>query len=162
MPELIKEFEYFVDVGVIDDVGTGPFGQRVIANYTGGQIFGDRIKGTIVGTAGEWALVSQDGFNRRDERLTFKTVDGALIYVQYFGLTELTPAIMDILDGGDTPTNFGDQYFFTNPRMETGDERYLWVNQTMFIGEGRLLPAPPATPQGRARVEFRVYRVANC
>ena len=72
--------------------------------------------------------------------------------MQYFGLLELTPGIMAILGGGDTPTNFGDQYFFTNPRLETGDERYSWVNQTMFIREGRLTPG---------RVEYRVYRVAN-
>ena len=38
-------------------------------------------------------------------------------------------------------------------RMETGDERYFWVNQTMFIGEGKFAPGP--------RVEYRVYRLAN-
>lgn len=153
MPELIKEFEYFEDVGRIDEVGPGPFGQRLIGNRTGGQIVGDRLKGTIVGAAADWALIGQDGFGRLDERLTFKTVDGALIYVQYFGLIEITSEIMDILNGGHTPTNFGDQYFFTNPRLETGDERYSWVNQTVFIGEGRVVPGP--------RIEFRVYRVAN-
>ncbi len=155
MPELIKEFEYFVDVGSIDDVGSGPFGQRVIGARTSGQITGDRIKGTIEGPGADWSLVGQDGFSRLDERVTFKTVDGALIYVQDFGLVELTSAIMDIINGtSDTPTNFGDQYFFTNPRLETGDERYSWVNQTVFIGEGRVVPGP--------RVEYRVYRVANC
>lgn len=154
MPKLIKEFEYLVDVGRIDDVGTGPFGQRVIGTRTGGQITGDRLKGTIIGPGADWSLVGQDGFSRLDERLTFKTVDGALIYVQDFGLVELTSATMDVINGGDTPTNFGDQYFFTNPRLETGDERYSWVNRTMFIGEGRVLPGP--------QVECRVYRVANC
>lgn len=68
-------------------------------------------------------ITSSDGFGRLDERLTFKTDDGALIYVQYFGLVELTAAIMDMINGGDTATNFGDQYFFINPRLETGDER---------------------------------------
>jgi hypothetical protein len=86
-------------------------------------------------------------------RLTFKTVDGALIYVQFFGLAELTPAIMEIVGGGNTPTDFGEQYIFVNPRLETGDPRYAWVNQTVFIGEGRLLPGP--------QIDFRVYRVAN-
>lgn len=169
MPELIKEFEYSVDVGEIDEVGTGPFGQRVIGNVIGGQITGDRLKGTIVGAGADWAIIGQDGFGRLDERLTFKTDDGALIYVQYFGLVELTSAIMDIINGGDTPTNFGDQYFFINPRLETGDERYSWVNQTVFIGEGRLLPGPrvdssyPVQTYQQIRViqQFRVYRVAN-
>lgn len=152
MPELIKEFEYYADLQ-INAVGHGPFGQRVIANVTGGQIAGDRLKGTIVGGA-DGMLAGQDGFGRQDVRITFKTVDGALIYVQYFGLVEATSRVMDIVGGsGDTPTNFGEQYIFTNPRMETGDERYAWVNHTVFIGEGRFLPGP--------RVEYRVYRLAN-
>jgi Protein of unknown function (DUF3237) len=48
---------------------------------------------------------------------------------------------------------YGDQYFFTNPRLETGDERYKWVNQAQFPGQGRLVPGPT--------VEYRVYRVEN-
>lgn len=153
MPELIKELEYHVDLSGVDEVGAGPFGQRMIANVSGGQFTGDRLKGTIAGAGADWLLLGPDGFGRLDVRVTFRTVDGATIYVQYFGLVELTPGVMDILGGSDTPTTFGEQYFFTNPRMETGDERYAWVNQTMFVGEGRLLPGP--------RVEYRLYRVTN-
>jgi hypothetical protein len=154
MPELIKEFEIHPDTKVdeVDVVGKGPFGLRLIGNVTGGQIVGNRLNGTIVGPGGDWALVGPDGFARIDVRLTFRTVDRALIYVQFFGLLQLTPAIMSIA-GGNTPTNFGEQYIFVNPRMETGDPRYSWVNQTVFIGEGRLLPGP--------RIEIHVYRVAN-
>jgi hypothetical protein len=154
MPQLIKEFEIHPDVKIdeIDDVGLGPFGKRLISNVTGGQIVGNRLQGTIVGPGGDWALVGRDGFTRVDVRLTFKTVDRALIYVQFLGLVKLTPAIMSIA-GGNTPTNLGGQYIFVNPRLETGDPRYSWVNQTVFIGEGRLLPGP--------RIEIHVYRVAN-
>lgn len=151
MLELVREFEYYVDFGEIDEVGLGPFGQRSVLNSAGGQFNGDRLKGTIEGAGADWLLVAQDGFGRLDSRVTLKTDDGAVIYAQYFGLIELTPGILDILGGGATPTNFGEQYFFTNPRLETGDERYSWVNQTLFIGEGRVIPG---------RVEYRVYRVA--
>jgi hypothetical protein len=81
-----------------------------------------------------------------------QTVDGAFIYFQYSGLMELTPAFLAIMGGGGAPTNVGEQYVVANPRLETGDERYSWVNRTMFVGEGRVLPGP--------RVEYRVYRVA--
>jgi hypothetical protein len=154
MPKLIKEFEFYADLDRPDAVGDGPFGDRLIANVAGGQFDGDRLKGAIVDAGADWLLIGKDGFDRDDVRLTFKTVDGALIYVQYFGLVERTPAIVAVLSGGDTPTNFGDQYLFINPRLETGDERYSWVNQTLFLGEGRVVPGP--------RIEFRVYRVANC
>lgn len=154
MPQLIQELEFRADFSGVDEVGTGPFGQRMIVNVmSGGQVEGDRLKGTITGSTGDWLLVGPDGFGRLDVRATFKTVDGALIYVQYYGLIEMTPGVTDILGGSDVPTNYGDQYFFTNPRLETGDERYSWVNQTLFIGEGKLLPGPA--------VAYRVYRVAN-
>lgn len=153
MPELIKEFEYFLDFDEFYEVGLGPFGERRIFNVAGGQFAGDRLKGTIVGGSDPSLLFGQDGFARIDTHETYETDDGAVIYVQYFGLLELTPGILDILRGGTTPTNFGEQYFFTNPRLETGDERYSWVNQTLFIGEGRLIPG---------RAEYRVHRVANC
>jgi hypothetical protein len=34
MPKLVPDFEYSADL-VMDDVGPGPFGQRVIATVTG-------------------------------------------------------------------------------------------------------------------------------
>jgi hypothetical protein len=48
---------------------------------TGGQFSGDRLNGTIVPLAPTGYLLGQDGFGRLDTRVTFKKVDGALIYV---------------------------------------------------------------------------------
>ena len=36
------------------------------------------------------------------------------------------------------------------PRLETGDERYGWVNHTAFVGRGRLIPGGAA---------YEMYRV---
>ena len=93
-----------------------------------------------------WILPARHPSNVQDSR---RSAD----HVQYFGLLEMTPGIKAILGGGDTPTNFGEQYFFIDPRMETGDKRYSWVNQTIFIAQDRVLPGP--------RVEYRVSRLAN-
>jgi hypothetical protein len=153
MPKLILEFQLREEVGGIDHVGAGPFGQRMIATVSGGSFTGERLTGTLVGATGDWLLVGEDGYGRTDVRLTLKTVDNAIIYVQYFGLLEMTAAVADIVGGSDVSTNYGDHYLFSSPRLETGDERYAWVNQTVFIGEGRLLPGPA--------VEYRVYRLAN-
>jgi hypothetical protein len=151
-PQLVEEFEFYADLEVID-VGSGPFGQRAIATFTGGELTGERLKGTLVGAGADWALIGPDGFIRVDVRTSLHTVDGAYIYFQYSGLLEVTPAFIAINTGGGEPTGFGDQYFFTNLRLETGAERYAWVNRTMFLGQGRLLPGP--------RVEYRVYRVSD-
>jgi hypothetical protein len=152
MPDLIPEMHYHADL-TADDVGTGPFGHRMNITVQGGEVSGERLKGKMVGAGGDWLLVCSDGYGRLDVRATFQTPDGAYIYMQYFGLLEMTPGVLGILGGGDQPTDYGEQYFFTAPRLETGDERYAWVNRTVFVGEGRVLPGP--------RVEYRVYRVAN-
>jgi Protein of unknown function (DUF3237) len=152
VPKLVQEFQYSADL-VLEEIGSGPFGQRVIANVTGGKVDGSRIKATIVGAGADWLLVGPDGFGRLDVRATFKTHDGAAIYVQYHGIVEVTEDMAAILGGAGKSVGYGDQYFFTNPRLETGDERYQWVNRTQFLGEGRLVAGPT--------VEYRVYRVEN-
>jgi hypothetical protein len=131
-------------------IGTGPIGTRMYYDVAGGEITGDRLRGKILG-GGEWALIGPDGFLRVDVRLQVETHDGAFLYIQYVGLLEANEAVQGALAGG-TGTEFGDQYFFTNPRIETGDERYAWLNTTFFIGEGRILPD--------LGVEYRVWRPA--
>jgi len=151
-PTLTPVFTYYGDFNV-DHIGDGPFGRRVIANVTGGELHGEGIKAEIVGAAGDWLLLGEDGFGRLDVRVTLRTSDDALIYVQYYGLIEVTAEIGAILSGQPGETAFGSQYFFTNPRLETGSERWAWVNHTFFVSQGRLLGGP--------RVEYQVYRVDN-
>jgi len=133
----IHEFDLHAEV-TPDDVGVGPFGHRRIANITSGYVSGDRLNGTITGAGADWMLRGTDGFGRIDARLTVRTDDSAMIYVQYFGILELTPGIVAVMRGGETPTDYEDQYFITCPRLETGAERYAWVNKTAFIAEGRV------------------------
>ncbi|MGO9431725.1 DUF3237 domain-containing protein [Rhodoblastus sp.] len=54
------------------------------------------------------------------------------------------------LKGKVLSTDYGDQYFRTTPRFETGDPRYAWLNQSVFVAEGRI---------GPGKVEYKVYRV---
>ena len=120
----------------------------------GGEVSGDRLKGSIAPSAGgDWLLIGQDGYGRLDVRNTVLTVDGACIYIQLHGLVELTPAVLAVFAGGDTPTDFGEQYFVATPRLETGDERYAWVNRTLFVAEARILPGP--------RIDYRLFRIAH-
>jgi hypothetical protein len=151
-PQLVEEFGFYADIDVIV-VGPGPFGQRAIATITGGEVTGERLRGSLVGAGADWSLIGPDGYLRVDVRTTMRTVDDAHVYFQYAGFIEVTPAFIALNNGEDVSTDFGDQYFFTSLRLETGDERYSWVNHTMFLGQGRPLPGP--------RVEYRVYRMAN-
>jgi hypothetical protein len=153
MPELVFEFEFFALLGRID-FRAGPFGRRILFRGTGGGIVhGGRLSGVMEGPGGDWFLSGVDGYGRVDVRSNIRTTDDAFIYMQYQGLVRLTPAVLAMLDGEPDRGGEDGQYFFTAPRLETGDPRYAWVNQTMFVGEGRVSTGP--------RVDYRIYRVAK-
>lgn len=149
--ELIREFDL---VGNLDEplpIGDVPTGTRMFYNVNSGHLKGDRLDARILG-GGEWALITADGYIRIDVRIQAETHDGAFIYIQYNGLLRFDEAVQAALADG-SGTDFGDAYFYINPRIETGDPRYAWLNTTFFVGQGRMLP-------GQA-VEYRVWRPAD-
>jgi hypothetical protein len=150
--ELDYEFTYEALLKPPVSVGAGPFGDRQVFEVTEGKFEGERLNGRILSGGGEWFLIGPDGFGRIDVRIQLETDDGAHIYAQYFGLLELNEAVEAFITGQREETEFGDQYFRIAPRLETGDPRYAWVNQTLFVAEGRGYPG--------YGVEYRVYRLA--
>ena len=130
--------------------GAGPFGVRVVASLSGGVVTGDRINGTMHGAGADWLLIGSDGYGRVDVRGQIVTDDGAAIYVQYFGLLEMNKAVGTASIDPTAETAYGDQYFRTTPRFETGDARYAWLNTSVFLAKGRI-----ATDG----VEYEVFRV---
>ena len=109
----------------------------------------------------------------QEDQTTVVTKVGGANYVWMFGTGEVGDALdagngtfyrnsrvglRDFRDGttktivaGERSSDYDEHYFRTAPRLETGDERYAWVNQALFVGEGRLHPGPV--------VEYRVARV---
>lgn len=148
--KLIQEFTFNATLAPPMPVGAVPIGTRMVYQVTGGTVTGERLSGKVI-SGGEWALIGPDGFLRPDVRVEVETHDGAFLYMQYTGLLEMNSAVQAATSSGGE-TAFEDQYFFTNPRIETGDERYSWVNTTFFIGEGRIYPG--------SGVEYRVWRPA--
>ncbi len=146
--DLVQELTFNAKLKPPLAIGAGPIGTRMYYEIASGEVTGERLRGRVVG-GGEWALIGPDGFLRVDVRAQVETHDGAFLYVQYVGLLELNDAVQGALTSG-AGTDYGDQYFYTNPRFETGDARYAWVNKTFFIGEGHILPG--------AGVEYRVWR----
>ena len=148
--QLVQECIIRASLHEPQSVGAGPNGTRVHYGIADGVIEGERLNGKVL-SGGEWALIGPDGCLRPDVRMQVQTHDDAHIYIQYLGILEMNETVQNALAQG-TGTEFGDQYFYINPRMETGDERYSWINTTFFVGEGRLLPD--------SQVEYRVWRPA--
>ncbi len=131
-------------------VGEGPNGQRIIVSVTGGEFEGPKLRGKLLPTGADWVR-RVDGVVNLDVRATLETDDGAFIYVQYFGISHPIDGKAPRPEG--EPAKYGDSYFMTSPRFETGDERYKWLNNLVTVGEGKGMPD--------GGVAYRVYAVVN-
>jgi hypothetical protein len=132
------------------DFGQGPYGTRNFFEVTGGDVTGERLNGKLLTGGGDWALIGPDGWGRLDVRAHIETLDGARILLTYYGVLQLNEAVQQAMASG-AGTEFTDHYFRAAPRFETGDSRYAWLNQTVFMSAGRLRPGLVA--------EYDVYRV---
>ena len=142
---------YRADLKQPVEVGAGPFGTRSIFDVTGGTAEGPRLRGKLLASGGDWLLVDANGTGYLDVRGTLETDDGARIYIQYHGVIEMNEKVLAALGRGEA-TEFGDTHFMTQPRFETGDPRYAWLNRVVAVAEGRVLPNA---------VEYHVYQVVN-
>jgi hypothetical protein len=148
-PKLVPEFTFRATLAPPVEIGSGSAGNRTYFQVLGGRAWGARFNAEVLPGGGDWLLIGSDGFSRLDVRAQFRTDDGAAVYVNYEGILQLNEAVGAALASGGS-TGFGDQYFRTTPRFETGDERYAWLQQHVFIGQGHIVDGA---------VEYQVYRV---
>ncbi len=124
-PELVHLCR--VDLGLAEpmDLGQGPAGNRVIVDLTKMVFSGNRLNAILKGrAAADWLTIAA-GVATIDVRATMQTDDGALIYVQYQGRTQISQGL------GSSP-------IFVAPRFDTSDPRYTWLNPIQAIGKGDL------------------------
>lgn len=132
----------------VTTTGRMDLGVRQLYVVSHGKVSGDRINGKVLAGGGDNLLVDPGGLGHVDARLTWETDDGAIIYVQYFGRVELNEDSAAAFQSGKG-MKFGDIHFVTQPRFETGDARYEWLNRTVAIAEGRVA-------DGHA-IEYNIY-----
>lgn len=133
-------------------VGAGPEGARAIFPVASGAFDGPRMKGSFLAGGADWARIRADGSIAVDTRVTAKTDDGALIYIQYQGRIvappELLPQLLDL--GSAQLVDPGRYYFRVTPYFETGHPDYAWLNAICAVGIGRL---------GNGGVAYRVFHI---
>jgi Protein of unknown function (DUF3237) len=128
-----------------------PLGARLCWQVTEARLRGPRIDAGLVMPGADWIRLGADGIRRQDLRATLCTEDGALLMFEYdLGIVRESEAFISALSSG-AATSFGDQYMCMAPRFDTGDSRYSWLTESLFIGEGRLA--------GNHQIEYRIHRV---
>ncbi|MBL9097534.1 MAG: DUF3237 domain-containing protein [Alphaproteobacteria bacterium] len=113
------------------DMGRAHAGRRLIAVVTGGDFKGERLNGRVLPGGGDWALIDDERDTLRlDARVTWETNDGAKIFVSYRGV--LKP--LSLLRRSNAERQA--LYFRTSPVFETGDVRYVWLNDLVCVAIG--------------------------
>ena len=113
-----------IDVTLADPifVGDGPSGMRLVIELVDVTVSGDRLNATMLGKAGaDWINIVGSSATL-DVRITLKTDDDAIIFVQYTGRAEVGAA-------GLGPV-------YVAPNFETSDPRYAWLNTVQAVGKG--------------------------
>jgi hypothetical protein len=139
------------------NVGEGPYGTRYIYNAAEGTFEGPRVKGRVLPGGGDMPVTDVNGTMRIDIRVTLETDDGAFIYFQNQGVWRNDASAPAPQEG--KAADFGDMYIMSTPRLETGDERYQWLNDFVYVAEGK---ADMLEEDGYlAEVTWRIYTVTN-
>ena len=137
-PELRHLADLDVELAAPIELGDGPRGRRRIIPIVGGKVIGERLSGEILNLGADWQTILSDGTAELDTRYSMRTHDGAVIDIRNFGFRHGPKEVVEALIRGETvdPSLY---YMRTQPRFETGDERYLWLNRMICIGSGARL-----------------------
>lgn len=137
-PELRHLADLDIELGAPMELGDGQRGRRRIIPIIGGKVSGERLSGEILDLGADWQTIFADGTAELDTRYSMRTHDGATIDIRNFGLRHGPREVVEAMMRGEVvdPSLY---YMRTQPRFETGDARYAWLNRTIFIGTGARL-----------------------
>jgi len=134
-PTLEHTCDLTIQLDNIRELGTGRAGKRRIIPIIGGSVTGAHITGKILNVGADWQTVFSSNLAELDTRYALETDDGATIEIKNYGFRHGPEEIMTAVAKGESVP--ADSYYMrTHARLETGDVRYDWVNNTLFLGVG--------------------------
>ena len=97
-----------------------PQGTLMVGELRDSTWEGERFRARQQGhAAADWLNVSPDGTAVVDVRITLETHDGAMVFVEYRGRSNLETGIA-----------------YSTPTFRTGDARYAWMNRIQAVAKG--------------------------
>ncbi|KAK5702207.1 hypothetical protein LTR17_022515 [Elasticomyces elasticus] len=134
-PSLRFLFHLECDMEAFRHIGQGPYGDRSTVIFKTGRFEGPRMRGEILPGGGDWEIVRDHDDQQTahlNTRYNLVTHDGATIYLQTTGTRTGKKSVLSKL--GDDISITPDQFKMRlNLTMETGDPRYSWINQGVFV-----------------------------
>lgn len=120
--ELRFVMELVVHIDPALEVGTTPHGFRRVIPISGGTFEGPDIRGVVVPGGADWNIRRTDDVAEVWARYTLQTDDGVLISITNAGLSR---------GAHGTP----ERYARTVPSFEVSDEKYAWLQRSVFVGK---------------------------
>ena len=132
-------FSLAIKVGAPIVAGDLGYGVRRIIPILGGEVRGERIKGTIFPCGADFQTIRPNGFTELEAKYAFEMDDGPIVYIENVGIRFGPKELLDRIAKGETvdPALI---YFRSVPKFETGHEKYRWLMENLFIGVGARHP----------------------
>ncbi len=131
--ELRTEYLMTIELPLDPPQAVGP-SRRLVNIPAGGAIRGPKIHGTVIAPSGDWLVTMADGSARMDARVTIKTDDNAVIFMEYSGVNVLSKEAAERVGKGEAITN-ADGYLVSTPRFTTASPLYAWLNHIQAVGK---------------------------
>lgn len=144
----VARFE--IDLGPPVEVGTALLGQRRVIPIVGGRFAGPRLNGTVEPGGADWQRVATDGTAVIDTRYLLRTDDGVSIVIATEGFRTGPAEVLGRLRRGE-PVNPDEYYFRVRITFDTGDDRYAWLRNQLFVA---------SAIRGTDKVVFDAFLVA--
>ncbi|KAJ9488579.1 hypothetical protein VN97_g4724 [Penicillium thymicola] len=139
-PSLELDFRMSIKMNPKVSVGPSVWGQREWVSFIGGQWAGRWGKGIVLPGGQDTQIVTKDSTTNLRASYILQTVDEppAFIIVRTEGwLTGAKDVLEKVIDANMADgVNPGSYKYRVNLSMETGDERYTFLNTLMWIGSG--------------------------
>ncbi|PMD33523.1 hypothetical protein L207DRAFT_571648 [Hyaloscypha variabilis F] len=105
--------------------------------------------------ASDWMTMEASGTGVAvDARVNAQGANGGLD-LQYQGKLKFSAEMMEMMQGKRSGTEFGEGYYYVSPKISSRMEEFKWVNETVFLGQGRIR----MRPDGKLEVSYRIYKV---
>ncbi len=124
-----------VRVGVPQEIGATPAGNRRVIPILGGQVQGDGWSARILPGGADFQAIVSPTMADLDARYVLETDAGELIYVYNRAIRVASAETTARLVRGES-VDPADVYFRCVPRFETASPALRWINERLFVGSG--------------------------